>query len=143
MDALRLPLKGILVEKPLGHTAASGRRILEAIKAKGLPMAVPHGLLAKRTPTEIIERVQRGEIGDLKLVEIQNSGWDIINAGKETTTLLPGASTFGTCMRSQSYGTALTPKRRFRRVVQHDSWGPHGRDLSWRKYPMASLLMSR
>ena len=44
-------------------------------------MAVPHGLLAKKTPLEIIERVQGGEIGDLKLVEIQNVGWDIINAG--------------------------------------------------------------
>jgi predicted dehydrogenase len=82
MDALAtLPLRGILVEKPLGHTAASGNRILEAIRAKGLPMAVPHGLLAKRTPVEIIERVQRGDIGELKLVEIQNARWDIINAG--------------------------------------------------------------
>jgi predicted dehydrogenase len=81
MDALQLPLKGILVEKPLGHTVASGRRIFEAVKARNLPMAVPHGLLALKTPLEIIERVQNGEIGDLKLVEIQNSGWDIINAG--------------------------------------------------------------
>ena len=81
LDALRLPLKGILVEKPLGHTAASGRRTLAAIKAKRLPAAVPHGLLVGETPLEIVSRVQRGEIGDLKLVEIQNSGWDIINAG--------------------------------------------------------------
>ena len=64
LDALKLlPLAGILVEKPLGHTVASGRRILEAIKAKNLPMAVPHGLVAKRTSLEIIERVQQGEIG--------------------------------------------------------------------------------
>src|SRR5262245_27831664 len=42
LDALNLlPLAGILVEKPLGHTMASGRRILAAVKAKGLPMAVP------------------------------------------------------------------------------------------------------
>lgn len=81
MDALQLSLRGILVEKPLGHTVASGRRILRAIEAQKLPMAVPHGLLALKTPLEIIERVQNGEIGDLKLVEIQNSGWDIINAG--------------------------------------------------------------
>ncbi len=81
MDALALTLKGILVEKPLGHTIASGRRILEAIKSRGLPMAVPHGLLAKRAPLEVVERVQRGEIGELKLVEIQNQKWDIINAG--------------------------------------------------------------
>ncbi|MCC6442412.1 MAG: Gfo/Idh/MocA family oxidoreductase [Armatimonadetes bacterium] len=81
LDALKLPLKGILVEKPLGHTAASGRCILAAIRERRLPMAVPHGLLAKRTSLEIIERVQAGEIGELKLVEIQCAGWDIINAG--------------------------------------------------------------
>jgi len=81
MDALKLPLKGILVEKPLGHTAASGRRILEAIRTRKIPMAVPHGLLGNDTPLEIITRVRRGDIGDLKLVEIQCDGWDIINAG--------------------------------------------------------------
>jgi predicted dehydrogenase len=79
--ALELPLSGILVEKPLGHTAASGHHILAAIRRRGVPMAVPHGLLAKRTPLEIIDRVHAGEIGDLKLVEIQCRGWDIINAG--------------------------------------------------------------
>ncbi|HEY0074285.1 MAG TPA: Gfo/Idh/MocA family oxidoreductase [Abditibacteriaceae bacterium] len=81
LDALQLPLRGLLVEKPLGHTTASGRRLLQAIQAANLPVVTPHGLLAKRTPLEIIERVQAGEIGDLKLVEIQCKGWDIINAG--------------------------------------------------------------
>lgn len=81
MDALQLPLKGILVEKPLGDTVASGRRILTAVKRKRIPMAVPHGLLVRKTPLEIISRVQRGHIGELKLVEIQCTGWDIINAG--------------------------------------------------------------
>ena len=81
LAALALPLKGILVEKPLGHTAASGRRILTTIQAHGLPMAVPHGLLVSATPLQIIARVQQGEIGALKLVEIQNTRWDIINAG--------------------------------------------------------------
>lgn len=81
-DALAaLSLRGILVEKPLGHTAESGRRILEAVQARGIPMATPHGLLALQTPLEIIERVRRGDIGDLKLVEIQCVTWDIINAG--------------------------------------------------------------
>ncbi|MDR1281586.1 MAG: hypothetical protein LBK99_12280, partial [Opitutaceae bacterium] len=32
-------------------------------------------------PLEIITRVRRGDIGALKLVEIQCRGWDIINAG--------------------------------------------------------------
>lgn len=74
-------LKGMLVEKPLGHDAASGNRILEAIMGRGLPMAVPHGLLANETPLDIIRRVHAGDIGQLKLVEIQCCGWDIINAG--------------------------------------------------------------
>ena len=81
MDALELPLKGILVEKPLGHTHASGRSIVEAIKRKDLPMAVPHGLVAMRAPLDIVSRVRQGEIGDLKLMEIQCAQWDIINAG--------------------------------------------------------------
>jgi len=81
LDALQLELRGILVEKPLGHTHASGCRIVEAIRRKGLPMAVPHGLVAMRAPLDIISRVRGGEIGSLRLVEIQCSQWDIINAG--------------------------------------------------------------
>jgi predicted dehydrogenase len=81
IEALNLPLKAILVEKPLGHTVASGRRILETIRRKNIPMATPHGLMVKRCPLEIIERTQNGEIGALKLVEIQSPAWDIINAG--------------------------------------------------------------
>ena len=81
LEALELPLKGILVEKPLGHTAASGRRIFEAIQAKNLPVAVPHNLLAKDASLQVLERVRAGEIGDLRLVEVQGTHWDIINAG--------------------------------------------------------------
>lgn len=81
LDALKLNLKGLLVEKPLGHTVASGRRILEAVKAKSIAMAVPHNLLVQAAPREVLERVQQGQIGDLKLVEIENTHWDIINAG--------------------------------------------------------------
>ena len=81
LAALESGVRGILVEKPLGHTTAAGRRILEAIKARGIPVAVPHGLLAKATPIEIIQRVQSDEIGRLVLVEIQCKGWDILNAG--------------------------------------------------------------
>ena len=81
LEALKLPLKAILVEKPLGHSVASGRRILEAVKQRNIPMATPHGLMVKRCPLEIIERTQRGEIGELKFIEIQSPEWDIINAG--------------------------------------------------------------
>ena len=81
LEALKMPLKAILVEKPLGHSVASGRRILEAVKQRNIPMATPHGLMVKRCPLEIIERTQNGEIGELKLIEIQSPKWDIINAG--------------------------------------------------------------
>lgn len=80
-DALALPLRGILVEKPLADTAASGRQVLQMIKARRLPMAVPHGLLVADHSRQVLELVRSGAIGELKLVEIQCSGWDIINAG--------------------------------------------------------------
>ena len=80
-DALQLPLSGILVEKPLADTAASGRQVLEMVKAKNLPLAVPHGLLVADHGCKVLELVHGGAIGDLRLVEIQCSGWDIINAG--------------------------------------------------------------
>ena len=81
-EALKLPhLRGILVEKPLGDTAAAGRDILDAVRKRGIPMAVPHGLLVAPHVGEIVRRVRGGEIGELKLIEIQNTGWDIINAG--------------------------------------------------------------
>lgn len=82
LDALKQPaLKGLLVEKPLGDTAASGRRILEAIRGRSLPMVVPHGLRAQATPLEIVTRIKRGDIGDLKLIEVQCDKWDLLNAG--------------------------------------------------------------
>jgi predicted dehydrogenase len=81
LEALKLPLKAILVEKPLGHCVASGRRILESVKRRRLPIAIPHGLMVKRCSLEIIERTKNGEIGELKLIEIQSPAWDIINAG--------------------------------------------------------------
>jgi predicted dehydrogenase len=79
--ALKLPLTGILVEKPLADTTADGAAILNAIRSRHLPMAVPHGLLVAAHAAEIRERLSSGEIGDLLLIEIECSGWDIINAG--------------------------------------------------------------
>ncbi len=80
-NALDLPLCGILVEKPLADTAARGRQVLELVKAKALPIAVPHGLLVADHSRQVLDLVQGGAIGELKLVEIQCRGWDIINAG--------------------------------------------------------------
>lgn len=82
LEALELPsLRGILVEKPLADTAAAGRRILDAIKSRNLPMVVPHGLRAQATSLEVIARVIRGEIGELRQIEVQCDKWDLLNAG--------------------------------------------------------------
>ncbi len=80
-DALALPLKAILVEKPLGEDAVAGRGIIERVRARGIPLAVPHGLMVKRCPLEVIARVREGDIGELRLVEIQSPRWDIMSAG--------------------------------------------------------------
>jgi predicted dehydrogenase len=73
LDALRLSLAGLLVEKPLGDTYAAGSAIVEQVKRRGLPLAVPHGLLVARHGREIIERVRGGEIGRLELVVIESN----------------------------------------------------------------------
>lgn len=81
LDALALSIQGLLVEKPLADNTADGRALLEAVRAKGLPMVTPHGLLMAEHVRQIMARIHAGEIGELKLIEIQCSGWDIINAG--------------------------------------------------------------
>jgi len=81
LAALELPLAGLLVEKPLADNSAAGRQLLDLIRVRNLPLVVPHGLLVADHSRQIIERVRQGQIGQLKLIEIQCSGWDIINAG--------------------------------------------------------------
>lgn len=72
---------GMLVEKPLGDTTAAGREILDLLRARQLPVVVPHGLMAQSAALEVVRRVRSGGVGDLLLVEIECTGWDIINAG--------------------------------------------------------------
>lgn len=79
--ALAHGLRGILVEKPLAGVWADGRAILDAIRARQLPLVTPHGLLVANHVAEIMDRVRSGEVGSLQLIEIQCTGWDIINAG--------------------------------------------------------------
>ena len=79
--ALDLSLRGILVEKPLGHDHASGKAILHSIQNRNLPIAVPHGLLVQPTSVQVKRHILGGDIGELSLIEIQCTGWDIINAG--------------------------------------------------------------
>ena len=82
MDALRLAPQGILCEKPLGDTAAAGRDILPAIKARrAADGGAARPAARARHAEEILARVRGGEIGELELVEIECDKWDIINAG--------------------------------------------------------------
>lgn len=74
-------VRGMLVEKPLGDTTLAGREILSLLKEQNLPVVVPHGLMAQRAALEIIERVHAGDLGELRLVEMESPQWDIINAG--------------------------------------------------------------
>lgn len=80
-EALELPLKGILVEKPLGDTAQAGTEILEAVRKRQLPVVVPHSWLARDLSQELKSLLLKGEIGTLHLMEVQNQFWDIMNAG--------------------------------------------------------------
>ncbi len=82
--ALTLPLKGILLEKPLTDSVQTARALLDVIEQRGLPMIVPHGLMAHTHSREILQRVHAGEIGELKLIEIEFGGWDTFNAGPHT-----------------------------------------------------------
>ncbi|PZF79630.1 Gfo/Idh/MocA family protein [Jiangella anatolica] len=79
--ALELPVRGLLVEKPLADTAAGGRAILDLAREHDVPVVVPHGLMTMSGPAEVLSRVRGGAIGELRLVEIECAGWDIVNAG--------------------------------------------------------------
>ena len=81
LEALDLPLTGILVEKPLGDTAEAGRRIIAAVKERGIPLVVPHSWLARDISAEIVRTIASGAIGRLHLMEVQCRKWDIISAG--------------------------------------------------------------
>jgi predicted dehydrogenase len=79
--ALAAGVRGLLVEKPLGDSAAHGADALAAATQAGVPVVVPHGLMAQAAPLQVIERVHSGDIGTLRVVQMECTGWDIINAG--------------------------------------------------------------
>lgn len=80
-SAMATSVRGLLLEKPLCHSASLARELLADIVARQIPVAVPHGLLVQATALEVIDRVRNGEIGELELIEIRTTGWDILNAG--------------------------------------------------------------
>jgi predicted dehydrogenase len=81
MSALAAGARGLLVEKPLGHRADSGAAILAAVRLAHVPVVVPHGLMAMSGSLAVIDAARNGAIGEIRFVEIECSGWDLINAG--------------------------------------------------------------
>lgn len=73
--------RGLLVEKPLGDTTEAGTRILAMMRERGLPIVVPHGLMALPAPRQLIDDIKAGAIGTLRTVAMECTGWDIVNAG--------------------------------------------------------------
>ena len=79
--AISVHVKGLLVEKPLGDSTAAGAEILATARAHQLPLVTPHGLMARDAPLAVLNEVRNGAIGALRVVEMECTGWDIINAG--------------------------------------------------------------
>jgi predicted dehydrogenase len=79
--AMALPVKGLLVEKPLGDSTAAGAEIVATARSRQVPLVTPHGLMARDAPLAVIDQVRNGAIGALRVVEMECTGWDMINAG--------------------------------------------------------------
>ncbi|MCK1571208.1 Gfo/Idh/MocA family oxidoreductase [Bradyrhizobium sp. 174] len=74
-------VRGLLIEKPLGETTASGHQILGLVKAAKLPMVVPHWLMACSASLQVLSDVRNGRIGNLRVVEIECTNWDMHSTG--------------------------------------------------------------
>ena len=82
LDALAAgSLRGLLLEKPVSHIWREGRRLVDELRRRDLPCVVPHGLVVSSQGRAVIDLVQAGAIGALRLVWIECHGWDILNAG--------------------------------------------------------------
>ncbi len=80
-DAIEAGVRGLLAEKPLADTAADGARLLELAAARDLPLVVPHGLMSIPAAQDLATRLRTGDLGRLRLVAIECTGWDVVNAG--------------------------------------------------------------
>ncbi len=76
-----IPVKGLLVEKPLADSTAGAKEIVDLARSGAIPLVVPHGLMARDAPLEVVDKVRTGAIGAMRVVEMECTGWDILNAG--------------------------------------------------------------
>lgn len=79
-DLLDRGVRGLLIEKPIASDTTTARALLDELRARRLPAVVPHGLLVLPAARAVKRRVRRGDIGDMRSVEVQNSV-DLLNAG--------------------------------------------------------------
>ncbi len=80
-QALDAGVRGVLLEKPVALDWVSGRATLDRLRARQVPVVVPHGLLVRPASKEVLGHIFEGDLGDLELVEIECAGWDLMNAG--------------------------------------------------------------
>jgi predicted dehydrogenase len=79
--ATRAGVRGLLLEKPICDTWAAGKTVVEELRRQRLPVVVPHGLLVRSGPQELLRRLRAGQVGSIEIIDIQCTGWDLMNAG--------------------------------------------------------------
>lgn len=72
--------KGLLLEKPLACDSATAEKLLADLRRAAYPLVVPHGMLVLPAAQEVKARIRRGDIGEIRSVEVQNAV-DLLNAG--------------------------------------------------------------
>ena len=80
-QALAVGVRGLLVEKPLAGTMTDARAVLDTIVDQRVPVVVPHGLMSMPAPQHLLDELRSGVLGRLQTVQIDCTGWDLINAG--------------------------------------------------------------
>ena len=79
--ALAAGVRGLVVEKPLAGTVTDARAVLDTLVGQRVPVVVPHGLMSMPAPLHLLDEVRSGALGRLRAVQIDCTGWDLINAG--------------------------------------------------------------
>jgi predicted dehydrogenase len=79
--ALAVGVRGLVVEKPLAGTVTDARAVLDTIVDQQVPVVVPHGLMSMPAPLHLLDEVRSGTLGRIRAVQIDCTGWDLINAG--------------------------------------------------------------
>jgi predicted dehydrogenase len=80
-DALAANVKGALLEKPITARWSEASELIRDVKYAQCPIVVPHGLFVSGASSTLLRRILAGEIGEVELIEIECSGWDILSAG--------------------------------------------------------------